>query len=79
MNQPNIEDFAENYIFKYLDRFNNKIDVWGDLIDNKIDKLIEKLGWVDGLPDPNSTADEGILQLFLKILRIHLPRIMFRG
>lgn len=41
------EDFAENYIFKYLDRFNDKLDVWGDKINGKIDKLIEGLGVID--------------------------------
>lgn len=56
-----MEDFAENYIFKYLDRFNDKIDVWGDQINAKIDKLIDQLGFVDGLPDINSASDEGML------------------
>ncbi len=47
MDLSKFEDFAENYIFKYLDRFNDKLDTWGDKINLKIDKLIEGLGVID--------------------------------
>ena len=73
--QPKMEDFAENYIFKYLDRFNDKIDVWGDQINSKIDKLIEELGLVDGLPDPNSTTDENGL-LISSRRRLHFSGVL---
>jgi molybdenum cofactor biosynthesis enzyme MoaA len=46
-NLAKFEDFAENYIFKYLDRVNDKLDSWGDKINSKIDKLIEHLGVIE--------------------------------
>ncbi|TNV74885.1 hypothetical protein FGO68_gene6884 [Halteria grandinella] len=44
-NKPSsqLDDILENYIFKYMDKFNDKLEGWGDQINHKLDSIIDHI------------------------------------
>ncbi|CAD8201136.1 unnamed protein product [Paramecium octaurelia] len=38
-----LDDILENYIFKYMDKFNDKLEGWGDQINDKLDQIIDNI------------------------------------
>ncbi|CAD8114681.1 unnamed protein product [Paramecium sonneborni] len=41
--QSSLDDMLENYIYKYMDKFHDKLESWGDQVNEKLDSLINNV------------------------------------
>ncbi|CAD8147628.1 unnamed protein product [Paramecium pentaurelia] len=41
--QSTLDDMLENYIYKYMDKFHDKLENWGDQVNEKLDSLINNV------------------------------------